>query len=105
MQKISGKCLCGLIQYESDAEPVFTIVCHCTDCQRQTGTVFSMTMGIPKQSLVFKNASLILHCRARNACSTTDTTLSWLTLYKSLVGTILKLLTRIPTQKGVRIRD
>ena len=55
MQKISGKCLCGSIQYASDAEPVFTIVCHCNDCQRQTGTAFSMTVGVPKQALVFKN--------------------------------------------------
>ena len=56
MQQISGKCLCGTVQYTSDVtEPVFTIICHCNDCQRQTGTAFSMTVGVPKQSLVFKN--------------------------------------------------
>ena len=55
MQKISGKCLCGSIEYATDAEPVFSIICHCDDCQRQTGTAFSMTVGVPKATVVFKN--------------------------------------------------
>ena len=55
MQKISGKCLCGSIEYATDAEPVFSIICHCDDCQRQTGTAFSMTVGVPKAAVVFKN--------------------------------------------------
>jgi len=56
MQEISGQCLCGKVKYSSDAaEPVFTIICHCDDCQKQTGTSFSMTVGVPKESLVFEN--------------------------------------------------
>jgi len=55
MQKISGKCLCGSIEYATDADPVFSIICHCDDCQRQTGTAFSMTVGVPKATVVFKN--------------------------------------------------
>ena len=55
IQKISGKCLCGSIEYATDAEPVFSIICHCDDCQRQTGTAFSMTVGVPKATVVFKN--------------------------------------------------
>ena len=55
MQKISGKCLCGSIEYASDAEPVFSIICHCEDCQRQTGTAFSMTVGVPKAAIEIKN--------------------------------------------------
>ena len=55
MQKISGKCLCGSIEYKTDADPVFSIICHCDDCQRQTGTAFSMTVGVPKATVVFKN--------------------------------------------------
>lgn len=55
MQKISGKCLCGSIEYSGDAEPVFCIVCHCDDCQRQTGTSFSMTVGVPKSSIKIEN--------------------------------------------------
>ena len=55
MQKLTGKCLCGSIEYSSDAEPIFSIICHCDDCQRQTGTAFSMTVGVPKASMKINN--------------------------------------------------
>jgi len=55
MQKLTGKCLCGSIQYSSEAEPIFSIICHCDDCQRQTGTAFSMTVGVPKASMKIDN--------------------------------------------------
>ncbi len=55
MQNLTGKCLCGSIQYSSDAEPIFSIICHCDDCQRQTGTAFSMTVGVPKASMKIDN--------------------------------------------------
>ncbi len=51
MPKISGGCLCGQLRYESDAEPAMTAVCHCPDCQRQTGTSFSIVVGLPRAAL------------------------------------------------------
>lgn len=53
MKKISGACLCGSVQYSSDAEPVMTAICHCENCQRQTGTAFSIIVGVPENSLAF----------------------------------------------------
>ena len=52
MGKLSGSCLCGRVRYDSDAEPLFTIVCHCTNCQKQSGTAFSTVVGAPKETLV-----------------------------------------------------
>jgi hypothetical protein len=51
MAKLDGSCLCGEITYESDAEPIGTVICHCADCQRQTGTSFSILVGIPRDKL------------------------------------------------------
>ncbi len=48
MPKISGACLCGQVRYESPAEPEMTAICHCPDCQRQTGTSFSIVVGFPR---------------------------------------------------------
>jgi hypothetical protein len=54
MSKVSGNCLCGSVQYSCDAEPVATAVCHCENCQHQTGTAFSIIVGVPEASLLFE---------------------------------------------------
>jgi hypothetical protein len=52
MPGISGACLCGSVRYSSTADaPDLTAVCHCTHCQKQTGTAFSVIVGIPESSL------------------------------------------------------
>jgi hypothetical protein len=48
---IVGGCLCGAIRYSSSVAPVATAVCHCRDCQKQTGTSFSILLGIPRAGL------------------------------------------------------
>jgi hypothetical protein len=45
---ITGRCLCGAVTYSADADPVVQAVCHCTDCQRQTGGPFSVIVGVPR---------------------------------------------------------
>ena len=47
---ITGRCLCGAVSYSVDAEPVVQAVCHCTDCQRQTGNPFSVIVGVPRDA-------------------------------------------------------
>lgn len=59
MNKISGSCLCGSVRYSSEAEPVMTAICHCDNCQRQTGTAFSIIIGVPESSIVFENSSAL----------------------------------------------
>lgn len=51
MPTIEGGCLCGNVRYESSSAPSMTAVCHCPDCQKQTGTSFSIVVGIPLDSL------------------------------------------------------
>jgi hypothetical protein len=53
MRKIEGSCLCGQIQYMSEAEPMLVALCNCTHCQKQSGTAYSVNVGVPKGSLVF----------------------------------------------------
>jgi hypothetical protein len=48
---LSGHCLCGAVTYRADADPVAQAVCHCTDCQRQTGTAYSVIVGVPRDAL------------------------------------------------------
>jgi hypothetical protein len=45
-----GGCLCAAIQYEIGAYPLFLYTCHCTDCQRQSGSAFAMNMRVPTET-------------------------------------------------------
>lgn len=54
MTKLKGQCLCGQFSYESSAEPVATMVCHCKNCQRQSGAAFSVNVIVPADSLTTK---------------------------------------------------
>jgi hypothetical protein len=38
--KIDGRCHCGYITYEAQAEPGDAAICHCTDCQSFSGSAF-----------------------------------------------------------------
>lgn len=41
-EKRSGGCLCGAVRYELPWPPKALVVCHCSDCQKQAGTAFSV---------------------------------------------------------------
>src|SRR5437588_5883588 len=55
---ITGRCLCGAVTYSVDADPVIQAVCHCTDCQRQTGGPFSVIVGVARDALVVEGSTL-----------------------------------------------
>jgi hypothetical protein len=54
MTRVSGACLCGSVSYESDVEPLMTAICHCQNCQRQSGSAFSVNVGVPEPALHLK---------------------------------------------------
>ena len=58
MPRISGGCLCRAIRYESDAQPAMVAVCHCSSCQKNTGSAFSLNLGMPKGSVSITGDSL-----------------------------------------------
>jgi hypothetical protein len=35
------------VRYESAGDPVFSLQCHCRDCQRQTGSAYIAAMRVP----------------------------------------------------------
>ena len=55
---MTGHCLCGSIKYRLEAEPTVQALCFCSDCQRQTGTAFSIVIGIPRDAFVVEGDTL-----------------------------------------------
>lgn len=58
MLPVSGGCLCGQIQYSSREAPLTTAICHCTDCQKQSGSAFSVNLLLPTEGFQVQGKSL-----------------------------------------------
>jgi hypothetical protein len=41
---IDGQCHCGHVRYEAEIDPDKVTICHCTDCQRLTGSAYRVTV-------------------------------------------------------------
>lgn len=43
---LEGGCACGHVRYRLEARPLIIHCCHCTSCQRETGTAFAINAVI-----------------------------------------------------------
>jgi hypothetical protein len=50
---LTGRCLCGGVQFEITEPPVAMTYCHCTRCQRRTGTAASPQLRVAPGSVRF----------------------------------------------------
>jgi hypothetical protein len=53
----TGGCLCAAVRYRVDAEPLTVYACHCTDCQRRTGSAYAMSMVVPRDALIVETGT------------------------------------------------
>jgi len=53
----SGGCLCGAIRYSVAAEPVRVTICHCTFCQKITGSAYLVEPIFRRQDVSFSGAT------------------------------------------------
>ena len=56
MAQIVGGCLCGQVRYTANADPAFTGVCHCTACQKESGTAFNVVVAVPQAALAIQGS-------------------------------------------------
>ena len=45
--KIDGRCHCGYLSFEAEADPQNVSICHCTDCQTGSGSAFRISIRAP----------------------------------------------------------
>ncbi|KAJ5732405.1 hypothetical protein N7493_003886 [Penicillium malachiteum] len=49
---LTGHCLCKKVTYSAEIDkPLLTAYDHCDDCQRQSGSTYSLVAVVPKASL------------------------------------------------------
>ena len=55
--KVTGGCHCGHVTYEAEVDPATVRVCHCTDCQKLTGTAFRTNIASLPGTFRFKSGT------------------------------------------------
>ena len=45
-EAFEGRCTCGFVRYRMASRPLFVNCCHCTWCQRETGSAFAINAMI-----------------------------------------------------------
>ena len=49
---LNGACRCGRVRIRISAPPLLTMACHCTGCQRMSGSAYSLSAAIPSEGFV-----------------------------------------------------
>ncbi|KPK04973.1 MAG: hypothetical protein AMJ64_12510 [Betaproteobacteria bacterium SG8_39] len=55
---LEGGCQCGHVRYRISGAPDGLVVCHCSACQRQTGSAFAMSLIVRKQDFALQQGTL-----------------------------------------------
>jgi len=49
---VDGSCHCGAIHFSAEVDPGKVMICHCTDCQKLTGSAFRVVVPAAFSSMV-----------------------------------------------------
>ena len=55
---VSGGCHCGEVRYQLKDAPLWVNACHCTNCQKISGSAFGLSMVIPAAALEMTSGEL-----------------------------------------------
>lgn len=55
--EFAGRCTCGAVTYRMTSRPLFVHCCHCTWCQRETGSAFALNAMIESDRIVCDTGS------------------------------------------------
>lgn len=81
-----GGCLCGAIRYRVKGNPLRASVCHCTDCQRRTGSAFATIVWFEEENVELTGDGLTTYehrndesnrWRRSHFCNRCGTTVMW----------------------------
>ena len=51
MSSISGRCACGEVSWQSDADVLWSAICHCEDCRRAASADQVSWLGLPREEV------------------------------------------------------
>ena len=63
MDHAKGGCLCGAVRYVLKARPQATAICHCTHCQKQSGSLFSFNLFVSEADYEQQGETMVFEDR------------------------------------------
>ena len=77
-----GQCLCGAIQFETSADAIWALACHCKSCQRATASPVTAFVCFPREAVSWSGETPeVFHSSARAErwfCGTCGSQLAYL---------------------------
>ncbi|MGP4670105.1 GFA family protein [Agrobacterium pusense] len=71
---IDGACQCRKITYEAEIDPQDVAICHCSDCQRLTGSAYRVTVSTHRNRFKITSGTLRLYAKSADCGSPVYTT-------------------------------
>lgn len=81
-----GRCLCGSVRYRVTGEPLRALACHCTACQRRTGSAFGVSVYFNEDQVAILSGDLKVYEHRSDEtgralrmefCQTCGSTVTW----------------------------
>lgn len=57
-EELEGGCLCGAVRFRTTQAPMRTLACHCTFCQKVTGSSYFAESMFPMDAVRFNNGKM-----------------------------------------------
>ncbi len=57
-EELEGGCLCGTVRFRATQAPMRTLACHCTFCQRVTGSSYFAESMFPMDAVQFNDGKM-----------------------------------------------
>jgi hypothetical protein len=80
----TASCACGQLSATCRGEPVRVSICHCLECQKRTGSVFSANARFPREAVTVSGPSSLFRRKADSGnnlsfhfCPQCGTTVWW----------------------------
>ena len=61
----TGSCLCGDVSFTYKSEPGMFLMCHCTDCQKSTGSTVASIIIVPEDDFSVNGLTSSYECEAK----------------------------------------
>ena len=61
----TGSCLCGDVSFTYKSEPGMFLMCHCTDCQKSTGSPVASIIIVPEDDFSVNGSISSYECEAK----------------------------------------